>query len=156
MSSTVTFRLATDEDACYVGENLRECDRLELSRGGNEPPLTSPLKSLHASLIAWTMVREGKPIALFGVGPLKGKPGVGVVWLLGTPGVERAARALVSSGRYYVSLMARLFPTLCNAVDIENSTSRRWLRALGFHEGETILMKGNPFVVILYRRPDHV
>lgn len=151
--SKVTFRLATDEDAYFVGDNLRECDRLELQRGGTENPSLSPLRSLHASLIAWAMVREGRVIALFGVAPHKRAPGFGIVWLLGTEECERAAKALVSSGRYYVGLMSRLFARLGNLVDVENSTSRRWLRALGFIEGEILLLNGNPFVEVLYERP---
>lgn len=153
---SITFRPATDDDALHVGENLRESDRLELSRGGNDDPLKSPLKSLHKSLIAWTMVREGRAIAVFGVAPFKGHETTGIVWLLGTPELERAAKSLVMGGRYYVGLMSRLFPHLCNAVDVENSSTRRWLRALGFVEGDDVTINDNPFLLVHYRRPKHV
>lgn len=152
--STITFRLATDEDAYYVGDNLRECDRVEIQRGGTEDPAISPLKSLHASLIAWAMVREGRAIALFGVAPFKLAERTGVVWLLGTPECGRAAKTLVRSGRYYVGLMSRLFPILLNAVDVENITSRNWLSALGFKEIASCELNGNPFVVVEHRSPN--
>jgi hypothetical protein len=95
------------------------------------------------------MLRDGVPIAIFGVAPHKRHPGVGIVWLLGTPEVDRAAKALVKQGRYYVDLMQQLFPMLMNLVDIENSRTRRWLRALGFTEGHIHqTVAGHPFILI--------
>jgi hypothetical protein len=83
---------------------------------------------------------------------------VGVVWLLATPEAEHEARAFLHMGRYYVGLMSSLYPTLLNAVDSENTRTRRWLKRLGFVEGAPIIgrLTGHPFIPITYTRPSHV
>lgn len=148
---SITFRPATDRDGAFIGAHLREVDRREIVRGtGGLPPL-APGKSIEQSIIAWTAVDErGDPIAVFGVAPT-GVQDVGAVWLLATEGVEKHARAFIHSGRYYVALMAKLFACLINAVDSENTRTRRWLRALGFEEtGTCVGRTGHPFVIVKY------
>lgn len=150
-----SFRIATEEDARYVGLHLRDSDWLEIERTGSADPYGAPLRSIQKSLISWTMADpQGVPIAVWGVSPFT-LPGVGVVWLLGTPQLDRSGRYLIRQGAYYVDLMGRLFPEgLVNAVDVENSRTRRWLRALGFTEGETVKAStGHPFIIIHYKRP---
>lgn len=154
------FRPATEEDARYIGANLRKSDRLELERGASESsPSAAPLRSLEASIIAWTLVSPaGTPIAVFGVAPDRRTPQAGIVWLLGTPELARAGKTLVAKGRYYVGLMSKLFAVLHNAVDAENLSTRRWLRALGFEEGDTVQAQrtDHPFTYVFYQRHSDV
>lgn len=151
----ITFRLATEEDAVYIGGNLREVDRLEISRAHPLPTAEGPTRGIRDSLISWTAVDpDGVPIAVFGVAP-SGMPRVGIVWLLATEGVEKYAREFVIKGQHYVSLMSKLFPCLTNAVDAENTRTRRWLRCLGFTESAAVHGKytGHPFIPVTYVRP---
>lgn len=145
----IDFTLATEEHARAVQQHLRDVDRREVAHMGGAPA-TSVEYSLSKSLIAWTMLRDGRPIAVFGVGPIPQRPGEGCVWLLGTPELQHAGKSLVQKGHYYVGLMLRLFPRgLHNAIDTDNKRTRRWLRALGFTEGKPFTApSGHPFVLI--------
>jgi hypothetical protein len=148
----ITFRLATEEDANAVGGSLREVDRLEILRGTGHDPITAPAVAVQDSLIAWSAVNgEGRVVAVFGVAP-HSVPQVGVVWLLATPEAEHETRAFLAKGRYYVGLMAKLYPTLMNWVDSENTRTRRWLNRLGFVEGEPRpgRLTGHLFIPVTY------
>ena len=144
----ITFHPATEADAQYVGRHLRRVDRIEIERGSGDSPSRAPLDSLLKSTIAWTMKWKDVPVAVFGVASSP-QPGAGIVWLLGTPGVDRGAKAMVQQGRYYVDLMQRLYPVLFNAIDPTNTSTRRWLRALGFTEGAPLVSRmGYEFLLI--------
>lgn len=152
----ITFRLATEADARAVGGSLREVDRLEIERGGTgHTPLSGAQHAIETSMIAWCAEEGGRPMAVFGVAPHHGAPGLGIVWLLATPGVEAHAREFILNGRYYVGLMSRLFQRLYNLVDAENLRTRRWLKRLGFVEGEAVFGKitNHPFIPVTYTRP---
>lgn len=142
----------------YVGVHLREVDRREVERSTGDNPVSAPLRSVQASIIAWTLLIDGVPAACFGVAPDKRDHRAGVVWLLGTPAVHQAAYALVRSGKYYVSLMKRLYPVLHNMVDAENTTSLAWLKALGFEQGPYACesKSGHPFLYVFHQEPAHV
>lgn len=150
----ITFRLATEDDALRVGGSLREVDRLELARGTGHDPVNAPVRSVHDSTISWCAADSEGPIAVFGVAPDRGVPGQGIVWFLAVDRAERYGREFLAKGRYYVSLMAKLYPTLTNAVDSENLRTRRWLGRLGFvEEPEMVLgrLTNHPFVIVTYK-----
>ncbi len=152
----IEYRLATVGDARQVGANLRHSDREELALSLGLDPEGATVMSVEKSVIAWAALKEGRAIAVFGVGPYPGQQRVGVVWFLATPEVADYAVQFVKTGRYYVRLMGRIYPRLVNAVYTKNLRSRRWLRALGFTEGQVLPEYGvgrAPFVLIAY---DHV
>jgi hypothetical protein len=151
----ITFSLATEEHARAVQLKLRAVDISEVAKAGSNP-MDTVERSLEASLIAWTMFRDGRPIAVFGVAPHKGAPGVGIVWLLGTDELVHAGRSLVKAGHYYVALMHKLFPKLVNAIDPENKRTRRWLAALGFVEVADLPMKTGAVFRVIQREATHV
>jgi hypothetical protein len=153
----ISFQLATEEHARTVQQNLRAVDRLEVERSGGVAR-TCVETSLKSSLIAWAMLRDGRPIAVFGAAPFQ-KPSKameqkGVVWLLGTDELTHAGKSLVQKGHYYVDLMLRLFPAgLMNAIDPENIRTRRWLRALGFVECGHWTSPANYTLTLIQKEP---
>lgn len=114
----------------HVAANLRGADRAEVfaSHGqtGAEAVFTSFAMSRHVRGIVGD---DGAPVGLCGVAPL------GLVWLLGTPGLlaTRAHRwQFLRAGRAWVDRMVACFGPLKNWVDARNFATVRWLASLGF------------------------
>jgi hypothetical protein len=154
--TNLTFSLATEADAVTVGANLRPADAVELALSLGKPGEEACLKSLSASIIAWSARRGGRAVAIFGVAPYSAIPGTGIVWMLATPEADAERRALLGKARYYITLMAKLFPRLMNAVYEKNARSLRWLSHLGFKSVETFPEYGvgrAPFRLMVYEAP---
>lgn len=150
----IEFKLSTIEEARQVGENLRPSDANELALAFGEPPIEVCVESVQRSVIAWTALKNGIPIAIFGVAHFK--PGVGLVWLLATPQADVERRAFLVSARKYVGHMARIYPVLFNFVLSANTRSRAWLKRLGFVEDKQLPEYGvgrAPFSICVYRSP---
>lgn len=123
------------EDVSEIGCNLRTADRIELERTTGSADFTAIAAECVArspeSYIA--VDPAGKAVALFGCAPLGALvSGYGAPWLLGTPRLERQARALMFLSRNYISKWRGIYPALVNFVDAENELSIKYLSALGF------------------------
>lgn len=112
----------------------------------------APERALGASLAlsshAYAVLdRTGEPVAMFGAAPHP-LPGVGIVWMLGTDGIDREAHAIARKTRRYFTELTEAYPVaLWNFIDARNTKSMRWLRWGGFRMiGETALgPDGHPF-----------
>lgn len=147
---TATLPPETVEEAVrFIAENLREADRAELKASSDGDPEEIPMESYGLSTRSWLILdRTNLPVGIFGVAPALA-PGVGIVWLLGTPGIEREAVAVARQTRKFVAEMHQDYPTLWNFVDARNELAIRWLLWSGFlitdvdpwhgAEGETFL-----------------
>lgn len=116
----------------YVEQHLRSADRQEvLASSGMAPTLavcTSYQLSTHGAFI---LDADGVPIGAFGAAPHP-LPGVGVVWMLGTDGIERNARAIARASRPVKDRLNSAYPLLWNYVDERNRVSIRWLEWAGY------------------------
>lgn len=128
------LRPATEADARYVAEHLREDDLRELTAAGMDP-LDALLFSFYGSDECITCLVEGKPALIFGVGaPLLSDRAS--VWALGTDRCRRIPREMVRDGRLMVKALLSRFPVLENYCAARYKRSLRWLRLLGFTIGE--------------------
>jgi hypothetical protein len=118
--------------AVAVAERMRAADRAEVWALGRHSPVQAVVRSIAVSAESWAFVADGVPLALFGVAPVVGHPGVGSPWLLGADGVERHVRPFLALGREFVARWLVAYPRLYNCVDARNRSSVRWLSALGF------------------------
>lgn len=179
-------RPATLEDAEYLAPRLRPEDLKELS---SLAPDRSPLEALATGLslskpyaVVVTDDKTGKPYAIGGVTPVSSLPldpsssspspsagggvfgsldGIGVIWALATPDIERHALTFQKTVK---GIISRLFEeegytALCNVVSADNEKSVEWLRSLGFvfvHMNQPIGRNGELFHAFAMRRPDHV
>ena len=125
-----------------VADNLRPADLAELMATTEMSPRTALIASWAASTVSWFILdRHGSPIGIFGVAPHL-TPGLGVVWLMGTKGVEREAVSVARQTRPFLDEMQRLFPVLWNHVDARNTLSLRWLEWAGFRITDAHLHHG--------------
>ena len=116
-----------------IAAGLRPDDRNEVlaSSGGDLKGILR--QSLALSSSAWFIEdREGTTIAVFGVAP-GAAPGVGVVWMLGTEGVEREWVGVARQTQRYLDEMHQHYHLLWNYIDARNELSQKWLLWSGFH-----------------------
>ena len=151
---TVSFRVATAEDAAAVNADLRAEDRREIAALGLAGKDVVDLCRI-ASDYAWTGLIDGVPAMIFGCtqSPLKD---TGEVWALGTPALDGLPRQVLVWGRKQLAAMLDIFDQLENFVFAENVRSLRWLRSLGFEisDPEPYGVKGEKFCHIVARRSE--
>ena len=142
---------ARGKRCCSIGRRLRESDRLEVRRSGRLGPVEALRQSMRNSN-AFTVLIDGRPEIMYGVGDLNVLAGVGGVWLLGTDAITRNWRWFLratAEGRQ--SVFGR-HQVLRNVVDSENVASIRWLRWLGATFPGVIDIHGHPFVLFELRK----
>jgi hypothetical protein len=127
-------RPATLDDAAVVAPELRALDRLEIKLATGLPIEDALAASLAASDRAWCVEHDGRPSALFGVGPWPGRPGCGAVWCVRSAALgERPLRL----HRFALAFLPRLragYGLVGNWILEAELSGRRWLRSLGFRE----------------------
>lgn len=115
-----------------IGENLRQGDREEVQATSQLSPVDALIASYRISSHAYMIFSSDmEPIAAFGAAP-HGLPGVGVVWMLGTDGIEREAFGIARRTRQYFNELNDAYFMLWNYIDARNETSLRWLKWGGF------------------------
>lgn len=114
-----------------IAENLRQGDRDEVQASSNLTPAEALLGSYSLSTHAYVILStEGDPIAAFGAAPHAA--GIGIVWMLGTDGIEQEAFGIARRTRRYFDELNAAYFMLWNYIDARNATSMRWLRWGGF------------------------
>lgn len=81
--------------------------------------------------LAWVILCDGEPLTVFGVAPT-GCEGSGMVWMMGTPQMDRVSLRLARISLDCIRLMHRSYRCLWNYIDARNEQSMRWLRWTGF------------------------
>jgi hypothetical protein len=132
---TLSFRPATEDDARYIGANLRAGDLKEARLMSTLPPPDLLEQSRVSSIWSRTADVDGKPSMIFGLARSHIE-GWGVPWLLATDQFDAINRRLVRRCHIQVAEMHTLFPCLHNIVHRENLVSIKWLRWLGFSIGD--------------------
>ena len=131
----VEVRDLRPSDVFAVIANLRDADTAEITALVGAEGVTDAIESsVEHSAKAWTLTDDGTPIAVFGVAPADIK-GVGIPWLVGTPGIVRRQRSFMRLCRQYIPRMLDQYPVLINVVDARNSRAITWLRHVGFDFG---------------------
>ena len=130
---------------------MRAADVTEVWRAGRVGPATALRRSMRQST-AFTVLIDGRPEIMYGVGDLNVLAGIGGVWLLGTDAITRNWRWFLratAEGRH--GLFGR-HDVLRNVVDRENAASIRWLSWLGATFPGAIDIDGHPFVLFELRK----
>jgi len=128
------FRLRppTWQDAILVAADLRPSDRGDLAATTPETAETIILRNLQPQRRSFAIDYQHRCVAVCGfVDQLR--PGMSVIWLLGTPGFDEA---LLAGGwrlcRRWIPLMAGPRTSLFNIVPESSARTLRWLEWLGF------------------------
>lgn len=146
----IRFRHLTLSDCAHLLSNLRDHDRREFERLGGISP-----ESLYANRGDSMAVETvgGELICAYGCTPHEVIPGAGIVWLMGTPLLDRFMFALCKRAREVVDGWLEQYQSLTNLCDVENLRIRTWLRWLGFRFTTTVPINGHPFQVFIKERP---
>jgi hypothetical protein len=142
---------ARPEHIPSVAARMREADRREVLAYRRHTPEEALRFSLSRSLFARTVVVDGRPVLMYGVGVPTLLGSTGSPWLLATDAVYEVLFSFLKYSRPVVRHMQSLFPRLENHVHADNALSIRWLQWCGFSIDDTPeLFNGEPFY--LFRR----
>lgn len=126
-----------------IANRMREIDQIECWAMGHSPK--NALRSgLMGSTIAWTVLIDGVPEAMFGATPINLLEGRGRPWLLLTDTGGKQHTALVRLGYIYTEALHQHYWILENWVAAENVKTIRWLARLGFAIGSVDVIRGVP------------
>lgn len=132
---TVRFIPASLTHAKIIAQHMRQSDRDEIMAMSGLTPIDGLVSSILWSTRAWTALLNETPVFMCGVAASHIKDEVGQPWLLATTHAECHARYFVPLQDFYVAEMLAAHPRLANHVSAQNTTSIRWLKALGFEIG---------------------
>ena len=137
----------------WIADRLRDADKAEVRAATGKSPREVIEDSVVTSKLAFTVrkTRASDPFAIFGVsdaGMVDGayfgldRPAVlvGLVWMVGTPEMEKNRIAIAKESRWWIDLLGKNYDALYNLVYAENSLHRKWLDFTGFK-----FMPGVPF-----------
>lgn len=132
------FRPSNQYDSEYIGANMRKVDVKEFREQGINMHPTAVLEDGRAySDLAWTIIADNTPIAMFGVVPMwqesvRWKKSIGSIWLLGTDDVETFSKDFIRASKHWLQRVSKNYDLVGNNVHMSNSVHLRWLEWLGF------------------------
>lgn len=125
----LTYRPSLLEDCKHLSWKIRPADRREVLDVAGITPLQAFEEGFRASLRPLTVVNV-HPVAMVGAVPLEGSEGV--VWMLGTPGIETNKVSFIRQCRKVMDEVCDPFNVVYNCIDKRNTVHLRWLQWLGF------------------------
>jgi hypothetical protein len=158
LAPKIQVREVCASDIGIIASYMRPMDVAECLAWCGLDPWDALRTSVKASVDCRTATIDGAPVALFGVAPAEGFPGVGLPWFLGTPAVDRHGSYMLRLAPRYLLGYLDGFPVLMNAVDARNLTALRWLRHVGatIHPAVPQGVAGLLFHTFELRKRDHV
>jgi hypothetical protein len=121
---------ALPEHTKAIAQHMRQEDRHELKKYWSRSPIRGLNESLKSSLMAWTALKHGVPIAMFGACELGCLSEDGVIWFLGTDAVTKHAKEFVLYAGHYIHTMLSVFESLANVIDPDNKLAVRYAKYL--------------------------
>lgn len=143
----VTVEPAQTRHVNRIANRMRAADAAECAAFGLGPK-AGLRHSLAGAALAWTVMIDREPAAMFGLRVRSLLSGVGHPWLLGTDDMFRARRELLRQAPAYIRAMSETAPRLWNYVAADNEKSLRLIRALGFEIDPDLVSIGG----VLFRR----
>lgn len=137
---------ATQEHADIMAPLMSAQDRAEIEAAGFTP--RDALRySMEGSVVADTALIDGVPAAMWGICPRSIVGERALLWMLGTPAVQRNAKALLVLSRYFADWAQERYPVLECLIDSRHDKALRWVKWLGFKPtGGTVRMCGVEFI----------
>jgi hypothetical protein len=123
----LSIRVATPDDAIYVGERLREADARECAMFGVDG-VRAIEAGIGASVIADCLLIDGEPAAVLGLQIPDLIGGIGQPWILTGEAIERYR---IGYARFARAMVARAFSMVHR---LENVVDPRYTRAINLLE----------------------
>lgn len=127
----------TPEHIAELVANMREEDRAEVEAFGDDP-MEALEGSVARSVEAWTAQADGRVIGIFGLAPPTVLSDMAVPWLLTTKDMPYHKREFLVRSRQIVNDWQSRYGLLVNYVDMRYEKALRWLKWLGFENGEIV------------------
>jgi hypothetical protein len=124
------LRPATEADALYIADNLRQADLLEVTAASGAHPVDSLLQGVRLGPSLVWLDDAGRPCVLFGAVPLDEI--TASIWLVGTQGMDAHKRHLLRHARPWVDAFNMAWPLLVNSADVRNALHLRFIKWCGF------------------------
>ena len=124
------YRPATVGDAVRVANNLRPEDLQELEGLGHDR-LAIPFSVLASDVAVAFFSKEGVLAGVAGIVP-DPDPGVGIIWMLCTPEVQKEPINFVKQAKQWLADEQRNYRLLWNLADARNHLHHKLLKMLGF------------------------
>ncbi len=137
-----------------IGSRMRQADIDEVFAISGRGPRSALRYSMEKSVYSWTILFDGVPEAMFGVGDINILSGIGAPWLLGTDAIERNYRLFLKTSVGFRDQLLSRYPIMRNLVDERNTVSRRWLAWLGAEFSEPMNVNGHSFRIFELRSAD--
>ena len=134
----ITFEETRREHCPILARNMREGDKRECEDVGFTPQ-KAVWRSYRHSLMARTYFVDGELAAIVGMGG-NALSDTGAPWLFTTYAVERVPLGFVRHSRAYVEEMLSVKPFLENYVSANYPQAVKFVQAVGFTLGETVLI----------------
>lgn len=119
-------------DAESLCEALRDIDELEITSMGGTPR-EALLEAFEGGMIYTAKDKAGKVVCMFGSGDSEYEKGSGVVWMLGSPLVEKYKKDVIRLTKRFVNKITSPYKKVYNFIHKDNSKSIRWLEWCGFN-----------------------
>ena len=134
------------DDLPLLAATLRACDLKEIELGTASLPLEAVTTACGYSDFTQSIWTEAGLLAGSG-GVAARQPGVGSIWMLGSPELESIPLSFLRACRPAIARAHALYPTLACAAWRENALHLNWLRWLGFTQNDV----GHPHFIPHYR-----
>jgi len=125
-------RKPTQEDVEYMIEHVRSEDVAEINAldGSTIRSSLEETPDLLNNSQVWEV--NGKPVALFGVTPMRGPMKVGVIWLIATDELHKYTTKFARYCKEVLIKIIKGYGYVFNYIHAENKVSIEWLKWLGF------------------------
>jgi hypothetical protein len=137
----VTIRQAQESDILAISNDIRWDDHIEVLAQGYESPKAAINASFEKALFRFTMEKDGRPIAIFGLEPLDILGDKACVWMLGTPDISKIKKTFCKLSQEVIKYFMEQYPVLMAQVDSRYTKTHRWLEWLGARKGSTYKLK---------------
>lgn len=127
----------THKDLMQLAQKMRVCDQQEVFAATGESGAVVLIESWKISELAYLLYWNDVPWGACGVAPLTQT--IATPWLLCSDHVEEVPNKIFwQLSRAFIEMWHQRYHMLTNYIDVRNTTSRSWLKRLGFEECEEI------------------
>lgn len=148
-------RDTTVKDCAELAVTMREEDKREVWHASRSSPKDVLLKSVSSSRLCWTVMWQGKVVAIFGVCGTKND--TGIPWMLASDDLVKIRKSFLRECKDYVNKMQEHHPLLANIAWTKNTVHIQWLKWLGFEFQEPFPFgEDQELFTYFYRKTQHV
>jgi len=134
----IVFTAPTEHAVKLIAADMRQADAVEIMASHGHTPIDALRAGWAESSYSMIVNEDLMPIAMFGLVINSYVTGAGTPWLLATNRAMNHKREFLIQSPKVISRMLDICPRLSNHVHVENKTTIRWLRWLGFTIGDAV------------------